>query len=78
MRADYSDSTTVRLFAKEAASSMPAREHYHNLTLSEAVRKFADHHYDEAIRHISRDEHRILREAADWMESNGCKRRVLD
>ena len=57
---------------------MPTQEHYRDLTLSEAVRKFADHHYQEDTRHISGDEHRILIEAANWMESNGCKRRVLD
>ena len=57
---------------------MPQQEHYHNLSLPAAVRKFADHHHQQETRHISGDEYRILIEAADWMESNGCERRVLN
>ena len=55
---------------------MPTLEHYRGLSLVEALRRLADHHSEARTRHITQHERRMLHEAADWMERNGCKRLV--
>lgn len=55
---------------------MPTIESYSGLTLVEAVRQFADHHYESRTRHITQDEYKLLYDAADWMEQRDCNRRV--
>ena len=55
---------------------MPTIESYSGLTLVEAMRQFADHHYESRTRHITQDEYKLLYDAADWMEQRDCSRRV--
>ena len=52
---------------------MPTMEHYKGLTLVEALRQLADHHSKPRTRHITQDERKLIHDAADWMERNGCK-----
>ena len=55
---------------------MPTIEHYRGIPLVEALRQFAEHHSESRTRHITRDERKMLHDAADWMERKGCKRIV--
>lgn len=55
---------------------MPTLEHYQGLSLVEALKRLADHHSEARTRHITQDERKMLHDAADWMERNGCKRLV--
>jgi hypothetical protein len=48
---------------------MPRRAEYEGLTLAEAVRKIAEHHFASRTRHLSQDEHELLIRAADVIES---------
>lgn len=55
---------------------MPRYEDYAGLTLVDAVRQLAEHHSEPSTRHITRDERKLLHDAADWMERRGCSRIV--
>jgi heme exporter protein D len=47
---------------------MPDESFYAGLGLAEALRKFADHHYDPGVRHISLYEYQVLEQAAARIE----------
>lgn len=47
---------------------MPRRAEYEGLTLAEAIRKVADHHFASRTRHLSQDEYELLVRAADVLE----------
>ncbi len=44
---------------------MPNSTYYSGMTLADAVRKLAEHHYDRESRHISAAEHALLVRAAE-------------
>jgi hypothetical protein len=44
---------------------MPSKNDYQDLTLAQAVRQLAEHHYDHRTRHLSSDEYQLLLRAAD-------------
>jgi hypothetical protein len=48
---------------------MPTRSEYAALTLSDALRHLADHHYEERTRHLSHDEYQLLQRAADALQN---------
>ena len=45
-----------------------ACRHYEELSLADALRALADHHYNPRTRHISRDEYDLLQRAASAVE----------
>lgn len=47
---------------------MPNRQYYAELSLAEAVRAMAEHHYNPRTRHISRDEYELLLRAVSALE----------
>lgn len=47
---------------------MPQEDFYSGLSLSEQLRRFAEHHYEEATRHISRYEYEMLLRAAELLQ----------
>ncbi len=49
---------------------MPGKDFYAELTLADAVRKLAEHHYEYENRHISRDEYDLLLVAADRIDGH--------
>jgi len=55
---------------------MPVGSFYDNLSLAEKVRKFAEHHSDPLVRHISQDEASFLRSAAAAADRTGTPGRV--
>jgi hypothetical protein len=53
---------------------MPPRDFYSGLTQGDALRKFADHHYETGTRHISRDEYELLIEIARLLDQDKLRR----
>lgn len=48
---------------------MPGRDFYRGLSLEEALRTLADHHFESENRHISKFEYQLLLRAADLIKS---------
>ena len=49
---------------------MPKGDFYDGLALAEAIRKFAEHHFEAKHRHISEHEYRLLVGAARTLEAD--------
>lgn len=47
---------------------MPRRPDYEDLTLADAIRQLAEHHYEARTRHLSQDEYILLERAAAAIE----------
>lgn len=54
----------MHCWGKCGGGAMPTEEFYTGLSLKEKLRRFADHHYEQETRHISRYEYEMLLEAA--------------
>jgi len=48
---------------------MPDAEYYRDLSLADAVRRFAEHHFEPDNRHISRTEYELLLRAATALQT---------
>lgn len=49
---------------------VPPEDFYAGLSLSEQLRRFAEHHYEQATRHISRYEYEMLLHAAELLQDH--------
>ena len=54
---------------------MPGESFYDGLSLAEKLLKFADHHVDPLVRHISQDEAGYLKDAANALDSTDSSSR---